>query len=50
MNKVPTYTELLYIITAGWTGIIITLLMIMIVLTAFEKIRHKNYEVFWYTH
>ena len=50
LTVVPTYKWLLLSSIPGKTGLVLMVLMFFIAVTIFEKIRRKNYEVFWYTH
>ena len=50
LASVPTYKWLLLDSIPGKTGLVLMVLMFFMAVTIFEKIRRKNYEVFWYTH
>lgn len=35
---------------AGWSGIVMLLVLSTVVLTSFQAVRRKHYEIFWFTH
>ncbi|CAK8682628.1 unnamed protein product [Clavelina lepadiformis] len=39
-----------FLLTGGWTGVIITLSLFFMVTSSVELIRRSYFEVFWYTH
>ena len=50
LSGVPTYSWLVFKSIPGYTGIPLMILMPIMVFTAMEKVRRKNFEAFWYTH
>ena len=49
-TSVPSYGETLFKPIWGWTGHLMFLILIIVMVTSLPKIRAKFYEVFWYTH
>ncbi|XP_077976843.1 NADPH oxidase 2-like [Glandiceps talaboti] len=42
--------EVCFTVIAGWTGVIITMVLIVMVTSSTETIRRSYFEVFWFTH
>eukprot|EP00051_Salpingoeca_urceolata_P032663 m.16775 g.16775 ORF g.16775 m.16775 type:complete len:672 (+) comp5330_c0_seq1:154-2169(+) len=45
-----SWEEILFTSRPGWTGVIITTSLLLMVTTAVEQIRRSYFELFWYTH
>ncbi|KAI9298789.1 hypothetical protein K502DRAFT_345677 [Neoconidiobolus thromboides FSU 785] len=46
----PSWAFYSFVTGPGWTGHLMLIALILIVVTALNKVRMKHFEVFWYTH
>lgn len=49
-KTLPTLVELLFIYCFGWTGILLLMIMITVLITSLECNRKKRFELFYYIH
>jgi NADPH oxidase len=45
-----SFWEFLFVSGPGWTGVIMLACITVMVFTSVQKVRRKNFELFWYTH
>ncbi|KAI9088493.1 ferric reductase NAD binding domain-containing protein [Phlyctochytrium arcticum] len=49
-KSLPTYTWLIFQSGPGMSGVIITLALILLTVTALPSVRKRHFNLFWYTH
>ncbi|CEM02763.1 unnamed protein product [Vitrella brassicaformis CCMP3155] len=48
-DEPPSYLDLVLSLP-GWTGVVLTLIIVAMTVTSLPSVRHKYFEVFWYPH